>query len=100
MEVKRVFVARAINPLKKDPPKICEQSKTIVFDTFKTKLYLFYDTRPEALKWVEEVLPTLLPPPNPPDAGLTFYKQMKDQYLEFDYGTNTLSLCFIKKTTP
>lgn len=98
MEVERVFVARAIAPLKKDPPAICQRDKTITFDTFQTKLYFFPDNRPEALEYAREVLPTLLPPPNPPEAGLTFYRQMKDKYLEFDFTTNTLSLCSVKKT--
>lgn len=97
MEVRKVFVAKAISPLKKDPPRLCEQSKTIVYDTFKTKLYLFPDGRPEALEWVNEVLPTLLPLPTPREAVLPFYRSLKDQYLEFDWTTKTLYLCFLEK---
>lgn len=98
MEANRVFCCRAINPTRKDPPKCCIDAKTICMDTFKTKLFLFNDTRPEALAYVDEVLPTLLDTATKKEDALKWYKTLKHEWLEFDFTTNQLSLCSLKKS--
>jgi hypothetical protein len=99
MNLDRRFVARAYEPLKKDPPKVCSDGKTITLDTFKTHLFLFPDKRPEAIAYVKEVLPTLLPLPVTPEQGLKWYQNLEaNQFLEFDFTTNQLFLCALKKT--
>lgn len=100
MEAERRFVARAIKPLKKDPPKVCSDTKTINFDTFKTTLFLFKDTRKEAMEYVEEVLPTLVDTATSKEAAMRFYASLDHQWLEFHYETNTLFLCCLKNSKP
>jgi hypothetical protein len=99
MEYDRRLVSKAHAPLKKEPPKCCSDAKTIGFDSFKTKLMMFVDKRPEAQTYIQEVLPTMLTPPNPPDAGLKFYNSLNGSWLEFDFSDNTLYLCSLRKKT-
>ena len=95
----RRFVARATAPLRKEPPKVCRDANTIRLDTFNNHLFLFPDQRPEALAYVKEVLPTLLPPPNKPEDGIKWYQSLdKNQFIEFEFETNLLYLCSLKKT--
>lgn len=90
----RRLICKAHNPKKVQPPKSCVDAKTIGFDTFQTKLLLFRDSRPEAQTYIKEVLPTLLVPPNTPDHGVQLYNTLEaNQWLEFDFTTNTLYLC-------
>lgn len=96
MEVEKRFICKSVKPLKKSPPDSCVKSKTIAFDTFQSHLYFFWDSRPEAIAYVEEVLPTLIHPPTKPEDILTLYRNLKGQWLEFDFTTNTLSLCSTK----
>ena len=100
MDVQRLWVARAINPKKKDPPQCCIDSKTICMDTFKTKLFLFRDTRPQALEYVEEILPTLIDTATKKEDAIKWYKSLEHDWIEFDFTTNQLSLCSLKKTKP
>jgi hypothetical protein len=96
MEPVKRLVAKAHAPLKKEPPVSCREAKTIGFDTFKNSLFMFPDSRPEAFQYIQEVLPTLLPPPNKPEDSLKLYKSLNGQWLEFDFRTNTLYLCSTK----
>lgn len=96
MEVEKRFIGKSLNPLKKSPPESCVKNKTIAFDSFQRQLYLFWDSRPEAIAYVEEVLPTLIHPPTKPEHILNLYHNLKGQWLEFDFLTNTLSLCSTK----
>jgi hypothetical protein len=96
MEPVKRLVAKAHAPLKKEPPAICKEAKTIGFDTFKQSLLMFKDSRPEAQAYIQEVLPTLLPPPNKPEDSLKLYNNLNGQWLEFDFGSNTLYLCSTK----
>ena len=99
MEADKAWCARAIAPVKKDPPQMCKDSKTINFDTFKTHLFLFKDTRKEALAYVEEVLPTLVDTATSKEAEMRFYNSLeKNQWIEFDFTTNQLFLCSLKKS--
>lgn len=99
MDYERRLICRAHAPLKKEPPKSCSDAKTIGFDTFKTKLMMFKDSRPEAQAYIQEVLPTMLVPPNPPDAGIKFYNTLNGSWLEFDFTENILYLCSLPKKT-
>ena len=98
METNRLWVARAVNPKKKDPPQLCIDSKTICFDIFKSKLFLFRDTRPQALEYVEEVLPTLVDTITKKEDAMKWYKSLEHQWIEFDFTTNQLYLCSLKKS--
>lgn len=94
----RRLITKAEQPLKKEPPLICSRDRTIVFDGLKRHLYLFRDARPAAQTYIKEVLPTLMPNPWKPDDVLNFYNTLDTQFLEFDFQTNLLFLCSIKKT--
>lgn len=98
MEVTRTFIARAINPLKKEPPSSCSKERTINFDTLKNTLFLFRDTRKEAQAYVQEILPTLLDTTTKPDDLLKLYYSLDGQWLEFHYDTKLLYLCSLKKS--
>lgn len=98
MEVDKTFIARAVAPKKIDPPAQCIKDKTIAMDTFKTRLLMFKDTRKEAQDYIATVLPTFLDTTTKPDDMIAFYKKMEHQWLEFDFGTNILSLCSLKKS--
>jgi hypothetical protein len=99
MEYERRLVSKAHAPIKKDPPKVCSDAKTIGFDSFKTKLMMFKDNRPEAQDYIKEVLPSMLTPPNPPEASIKFYNTLNGSWLEFDFTDNTLYLCSLRKKT-
>jgi hypothetical protein len=90
MEYERRLVSKAHAPIKKDPPKVCSDAKTIGFDSFKTKLMMFKDSRPEAQAYITEILPSMLTPPNPPEASIKFYNSLNGSWLEFDFTDNTL----------
>lgn len=98
MEVTKTFLARAIKPLKKEPPSSCSKEKTINFDTFGTTLILFRDGRKEAQAYVREILPTLLDTSTKPEDLLNLYNTMDGQWLEFHYDTKLLYLCSLKKS--
>ena len=100
MDCERRFIARAINPVKKDPPASCRKDKTINMDSFKTKLFLFKDTRPEAQEYAKEILPTLLDTTTKPEDLLKLYNSLEYDWLEFDFQTNILYLCSLKKSQP
>ena len=97
MEYERRLVSKAHAPIKKDPPKVCSDAKTIGFDSFKTKLMMFKDSRPEAQDYITEILPSMLTPPNPPEASIKFYNSLNGSWLEFDFTDNTLYLCSLGK---
>lgn len=98
MEVQRTFIARAINPLKKEPPSSCSKEKTINFDTVGNTLILFRDSRKEAQAYVQEILPTLLDTTTKPEDLLKLYNTMDGQWLEFHFTTKLLYLCSLKKS--
>ena len=100
MNVEKKFIARAIEPLKKEPPSSCSKDKTINMDPTKTTLYLFRDSRKEAQEYVNLILPTLLDGQTKPDDLLAFYNKMEGQWLEFHYDTKLLYLCSLKKSNP
>ena len=97
MEFDKRFICKSVNPLKKSPPESCVKSKTISFDTFGHHLLLFWDSRPEAIAYVEEVLPTLIHPPTKPEHILNLYRNLQGQWLDFDFTNNALYLCSFQK---
>jgi len=98
MNFQRIPLGKSFAPLRKEPPRICRQEKTISFDTFGTKLLMFKDTRREAQDYIREVLPTLLIGDNPEKNIIKLYNNLDHQWLEFDFTTNLLFLCSIQKT--
>jgi hypothetical protein len=98
MDFKRIPLGKSFAPLKKEPPLMCRQQKTISFDTFKTKLLMFKDTRRQAQDYIREVLPTLMLIGNPEESAMKLYNSLDGQWLEFDFTTNSLFLCELKKT--
>ena len=98
MNFHRIPLGKSFAPLRKEPPRICRQEKTISFDTFGTKLLMFKDTRREAQDYIREVLPTLLITDNPEKNIIKLYNNLDHQWLEFDFTTNLLFLCSIQKT--
>ncbi len=98
MQCEKILLARALKPLKKEPPFICRRDKTIRFDTFGRTLSIFKDTRPEAEAYIKEVLPTLLTDMDADKKAIKLYNGLDGQWLEFDFLTNLLYLCSIKKS--
>ena len=98
MEGQRIPLGKSFAPLRKEPPRICRHEKTISFDTFGTKLLMFKDTRREAQDYIREVLPTLMMIDNPETKAMNLYNGLDHQWLEFDFTTNLLHLCSIKKS--
>jgi hypothetical protein len=98
MNIEKVIIAKAFKPLKKDPPMICSKEKTIGFDTFKRCLFMFKDSRRQAQDYIREVLPTMLMAENAEKTSMNLYNGLDGSYLEFDFTTNLLYLCSIKKT--
>lgn len=98
MQTEKVLLAKAFKPLKKEPPFYCRRDKTIRFDTFGRTLSIFKDTRPEAVAYIKEVLPTLLIDQKPEETAMRLYNGLDSQWLEFDFVTNLLYLCSIKKS--
>ena len=58
---------------------------------------MFKDSRREAQDYIREVLPTMLMVNNPEEAAMKLYNSLDGQWLEFDFLTNTLSICSLKK---
>lgn len=100
MDCERRFIARAIKPVKKTPPASCMKDKTINMDTFETKLFMFHDKRPEAQTYIQEILPTFLDTTTKPEDILKLYNTLGYNWLEFDFQTNILYLCSLKKSQP
>ena len=98
LAVDRHLLTKADKPLKKEPPLLCSRDKTIVFDGLKRSLFFFRDSRTAAQTYAKEVLPTLISSPWKPEDILKLYADLDHQYLEFDFQTNLLFLCSIKKT--
>ena len=98
MNYTKTPLGKSFSPLRLDPPRICRQEKTISFDTFGTKLLMFKDTRREAQDYVRQVLPTLMLIDNPEINAMKLYNGLDHQWLEFDFTTNLLHLCSIKKS--
>lgn len=98
MQAEKVLLARALKPLRKEPPYMCRRDKTIRFDTFGRTLTIFKDTRPEAVAYVKEVLPTLLTDMDAQRKAMNLFNSLDAQWLEFDFTTNLLHLCSIKKS--
>lgn len=97
MEFHRVVLSKAFNPKKKDPPRVCRQEKTISFNSINTTLLMFKDTRREAQDYIREILPTFLMVVTPEETAMKLYNNLDGQWLEFDFLTNTLSICSTKK---
>jgi len=97
MEFHRVVLSKAFNPKRKDPPRVCRQEKTISFNSINTTLLMFKDSRREAQDYIREILPTFLMVLNPEEAAMKLYNSLDGQWLEFDFLTNTLSICSTKK---
>jgi hypothetical protein len=98
MNFTRTPLGTSFAPLKKEPPVECRQQKTITFDTFKRTLLMFKDTRRQAQDYIREVLPTLMLINNPEESAMKLYNSLEGQWLEFDFTTNRLFLCELKKT--
>lgn len=97
MEFHRVVLSKAFNPKRKDPPRVCRQEKTISFNSINTTLLMFKDTRREAQEYIREILPTFLMVVTPEETAMKLYNNLDGQWLEFDFLTNTLSICSTKK---
>lgn len=58
---------------------------------------MFKDTRREAQEYIREILPTFLMVVTPEETAMKLYNNLDGQWLEFDFLTNTLSICSTKK---
>lgn len=95
MEVQKVVLGAHPSPLRKKIPDAAERARTIYLSNQQI-LFLFRDTRPGIPEWVFEHLPTFCL--GVPEERLQrLYMELKQgEWLEFDYGRRTLSLCSLK----
>ena len=95
MKIKRVLIGGHPSPIRKHIPDAIEKRKTIHKNVFDV-LTIFPDRTPDALAWIEEVVPTLMIGRRE-DILHKFWSMDQSSWWEFDYGRKTLSLCSLEK---
>lgn len=98
MDVKRVILGAHPNPVRRPIPAICEKARTVYLSQMQV-LFLFKDRRPEAIAYLEALLPQLILGDGKALVKL-FWEMPDSSWLEFDYGKRTLSLCSLEKKSP
>ena len=103
MELKRHILnanpaAKLLSPI----PDSCRSERTLSINAMKV-LSIFRDKRPTAQAWINKNLPALLlMEPHQKEEFLRWFwdKMPENGWLEFDFGTHTLSLCVLEKVSP
>jgi hypothetical protein len=95
MEVTRTVLGGHPSPLKKSIPVLAERARTIYLST-QGILFLFRDSRPGIPEWVFEHLPTFCLGISEERLQRLYMDLKQGEWLEFDYGRRTLSLCSLK----
>lgn len=96
MNVKRGLVGGNPSAPRLPIPQICQDSKTLYISELDV-LFLFKDTRAEAARYVETLLPHLAPQV-PSDLLISAYWKMPPNgWLEFDYVRKRLCYCSLEK---
>jgi hypothetical protein len=95
MEVQRTVLGSHPSPLRKTIPTLAERARTIYLSNQEI-LFLFRDSRPGIPEWVFEHLPTFCLGVSEERLQRLYMELKQDEWLEFDYGRRTLSLCSLK----
>ena len=95
MKVKKVLIGGHPSPKRKPIPDAIERRKTITLNVLG-ELKIFPDHSPDAVAWIEEVVPTLMIGRRE-EILHKFWTMDQSSWWEFDYGKKTLSLCSLEK---
>lgn len=76
-------------------PSICEREKTITKNALGI-VNIFRDRRPEAVAWIEEILPTMYIG-RKEEILAVFWLTPDPVWFEFDTGSKVLSICWLEK---
>ena len=97
METKRVVLGSnpGLNSLP-DIPIACQRDRTVVLTPLKV-LVMWPDRRPEAIRWLEEVIPHMILGVMPKVILKAFWEMPPGSWWEFDFHRKTLSFCWIEK---
>lgn len=95
MKVKKVLIGASPSPMRKPIPDAIERRKTIHLNALG-ELRICQDRNPDAIAWIEEVLPTLMIGKKE-EILKKFWQMDSYSWYEYDYGAKTLSLCSLEK---
>ena len=95
MNIKRTLIGGHPSPMRKAIPSAIATRKTINMNVFGV-LTIFPDRTPDAIEWIEEVIPTLMIGRRD-DIIKKFWAMDKSSWWEYDYGRKTLTLCSLEK---
>jgi hypothetical protein len=95
MKVKKVLIGASPSPMRKSIPDSIARRKTISLNVLDV-LTIFPDRLPDAVPWIEQVVPTLMIG-RPEEILHRFWSMDKNSWWEFDYGKKTLYLCSLEK---
>lgn len=75
-------------------PVVCQRSQTITLNDLG-RITIFKDRRPEAIQWIESVLPTMWIG-RPEELLAAFWNTPDSLWFEFETGSHILSICWIE----
>ena len=75
-------------------PSVCQKAKTITHNV-QGRITIFKDRRPEAIEWIETVLPTMWIGRRE-EILAAFWNTPDTYWFEFETGAKTLSICWIE----
>ena len=78
-------------------PSICERDKTITTNALG-RVTIFRDRRPEAIAWIESVLPTMYIGRRE-EILAAFWLSPDTTWFEFDTGRGVLSICWLENNS-
>jgi len=94
MNVKRCILGAGPEYKWKPIPALCVREKTITLNDLG-RITIFKDRRPEAIEWIESVLPTMWIGPRE-EILAAFWNTPDTNWFEFETGAKTLSICWIE----
>lgn len=95
MKVKKVLIGANPSALRKPIPDKIAERKTVSINIMG-EMKIFPDRSPDAIAWIEEIVPTLMIGRRE-EILKQFWSMPTNSWWEFDYGRNTLSLCSLEK---
>lgn len=95
MEIRRDVLGTNPAFQMKPIPDVCVRAKTITKNPLGI-ISIFRDRRPEAVQWIESVVPTMWIG-RKEEILAVFWHSTDDSWFEFDTGKKTLSICWIAK---
>ena len=95
MKITKVVIGGHPAPLRRPIPDSIAYRKTVTLNVLG-QMNIFQDRNPDAIQWIEEILPSLMIG-RPEDILHRFWSMDSHSWWCFDYGTKTLSLCSLEK---